>query len=294
MFCLRNFYFLTSFAPRKERGKPKPKVRSPNPVLQQRLAKLAELSGFRSSTITAWLQHGHHDSLRRSLQEDLDIGLGASAGLAISLSRAPPRGVEPNVVQLFGDHVFGVERRSGRPFEDDYTEDRMSYFLLSVIGLDCSGVPRPGFVDPGERADINSMFCRRDLIKSFFGSGELKLPEPNPDSINGDVLGVVMDVDHPDQSSEREVAMARVQNFEQQLAEANSKVAESRTEIGALQSSLQRYQAEIAGLQTSQARERGIQQQRDAEHETEVANLKSRIEQEASAKLRECQERENL
>lgn len=163
--CLREFLYLSPYAPLKERGRPKPEVRRINPAMEQRLGALAVRSGFCTSTAQSWSARDRQVCLAEHFREDVEIGLGDTdadviAALALAMKQVRPRRIPAGPVKFFDNQDFERERRVGRPFEKDYHADRSTYFLLPLLQRhqDLST----------QESHVTSSFARWSLLNEFF------------------------------------------------------------------------------------------------------------------------------
>ncbi|KZM19287.1 hypothetical protein ST47_g9567 [Ascochyta rabiei] len=167
-FCSRHFDGLTASTPRKETGGPKPHVKGPNPVAWQHLAKFAISRGFQithAQALVAKAEQYHSQLALDYLPVRSDESLE---------TREP-------ILQL--PHL-SLDRRSGRPFERDFTEEKKIMFFSQLY----SGPPCK---------DLNLRLLRRDLFSCIFVSIELQATDFGPPITTPVLTQDVMDVDIP-------------------------------------------------------------------------------------------------
>ncbi|KAH7065100.1 hypothetical protein B0J12DRAFT_561719 [Macrophomina phaseolina] len=160
-FCFRNFPNMTSLEPRKELGKEKPSTTT-NAALWHHLGNLAVKLGFRTEQAVIFQQESPYFTLAQQVIQSAHPGLTPDSSLVSQIARLLEHtsgdSPERNAVALTSNVTLPVERRCGRPFEDDHIRDREFMFLPIVYETETSHGP-----------DISSFYVKQDLFKSFFG-----------------------------------------------------------------------------------------------------------------------------
>ncbi|KAJ9668131.1 hypothetical protein H2201_001560 [Coniosporium apollinis] len=171
---------MTSFSPRKESGKEKPAPIESNPALWHGLATLAISAGFRTAKALE-LQEQDPDQdlaiqfLRKARPYNDEIGDYVRAIVSVlkqirkSTSAAAPPDAADNT-------YLSLDRRCGRPFEDDYLRDRRNVFLPNIYNRAPSGC-------------LTSLQVKCQLFYEFFGDlqqSEDFFPSQAEASANGD------------------------------------------------------------------------------------------------------------
>ena len=191
VFCLRNFHYLTSFTPRKDRSQPKPRARQPNPALEHYLGQLAVESGFRTSIALEWAERRPGESLIAHFRELIEVGLinvpkqnlDRMSVLAASNGGQKQRTKRMHP-SLFAYTTCDRDRRFGRPYDSDYKEDRKTFFLINFM----KQVEKSG-------PYVTFSFARRELLELFFRSPASQLEALKPLEIS----------DHPMDDSDCEL-----------------------------------------------------------------------------------------
>jgi hypothetical protein len=168
-FCTRHSDGLTASTPRKEIGGLKPHVKGPNPVAWQHLAKLAVSRGFQiihAQSLVAKEEQYHLQLALDYLRKAKPMCPNFSSDhiqrvLAAVRSDKSPKTHEPTP-EL---RRLSVDRRSGRPFERDFTREKEMMFLPQLY----SGPPCE---------ELNLRLLRRDLFSCIFVSLELQVCDP--------------------------------------------------------------------------------------------------------------------
>lgn len=178
VFCLRNFYYLTSFTPQKEKGKPKPEPQRSNPALKQQLGDLAVRSSFATKTAQEWQSRIPHRALAESFRTDIEVGIGTALGISMSAIAStivsfPTLEIDTRPAKMFSSQTYDRDRRNGRPFSDDYQADRLTYFLFPLI--------RAAIYIDESCISISSSFVRLDLLQSFLGYYKMDTLRPVPE-----------------------------------------------------------------------------------------------------------------
>ena len=162
--CIRDSLYLGPFTPLKERGHDKPEIRRANPALEHRFGDLAVRSGFATTVAMSWKQRDPQRALAEHFREDIQIGLGdandtilTKLTLAMKTARAKPAAAHE--VDFYSDQTFDKERRNGRPYDNDYHNDRKTFFLLQFLQNFRADRPKPY---------ITSSFARFNLLYTFF------------------------------------------------------------------------------------------------------------------------------
>ena len=162
-FCLRNFPYMTQFAPRKEIGKEKPTVREPSPALYQNLGHLAVTLGFRTPTALALESQDPERELAIQLLQKANPRLKSTnerkvTAIASVLKQSEDQDNSIRLPQFTSSKPLPADRRCGRPFDDDYRKDDDCLFIPYIYGSKV----RPG-------ANITPFFVKRDFFITFFG-----------------------------------------------------------------------------------------------------------------------------
>lgn len=152
---------MTALEPRKELRRVKPSS-TPNAALWHHLGDLAVKLGFRTEQALEFQRQNPYAALAQQVMHSAHPGHtpddSATSQIARILeltARYPPR---TNAVALTSSASLPVERRCGRPFQDDFVNDRGFLFLPIVYEATPSSGP-----------DISSFYVKRDLFQSFFG-----------------------------------------------------------------------------------------------------------------------------
>ena len=168
-FCSRHFDGLTACTPRMEIGGPKPHVRGPNPVAWQHLAKFALSRGFQiqhAQALVAKEESCHSQLALEYLRKAKPMCSNFSRDHVQRVVTAirSDESAETCEAVLVLPHL-SVDRRSGRPFERDFTKEKEIMFLPQLY----SGAPCE---------DTNLRLLRRDLFSCIFVSLELQVCHP--------------------------------------------------------------------------------------------------------------------
>lgn len=166
-FCFRHFPFMTQLVPRKELGKEKPSTRS-NAALWHYLGDLAVNLGFRTEEAENLKQQNPYkylgEQILASLQADSAPDPRVVARMAIVLKQADKGPAKAKTPQLTDEQCLSADRRCGRPFNDDYTNDKDSLFIPLIYES-----------EPSEGLDISPFFVKKDTFTSFFGNKYAKV-----------------------------------------------------------------------------------------------------------------------
>lgn len=160
-FCMRNFPSMTTLEPRKELGRDKPSS-TPNAALWHHLGDLAVKLGFRTEQALKFQRQNPYAALAQQVMHSVHPGHIPDETIVSQIARFlelntrnPPR---TDAVALTSSASLPVERRCGRPFEDDFVSDRSFLFIPTVYETRPSSGP-----------EIGSFYVKRDLFLSFFG-----------------------------------------------------------------------------------------------------------------------------
>lgn len=161
-FCMRHFPSMTDTAPRKVVGKAKPS-KSPNPALWHYLGDLAVKLGFHTAQALELQRQDPHESLAGRLLLSLRPGsppdprrlLRVVAAIKEVEYDAQVRG-HPSLTCM---DLLSVEKRCGRPFEDDFHFDKHAIFVPTIYEIGDSEGP-----------EISTFFVKRDIFISFLGN----------------------------------------------------------------------------------------------------------------------------
>ncbi|KAF2850624.1 hypothetical protein T440DRAFT_529962 [Plenodomus tracheiphilus IPT5] len=245
-FCSRHFDGLTASTPRKETGGPKPHVKGPNPVAWQHLAKFALSRGFQITHAQALVakEEQYHsqlalDYLRKAKPMCSDFSSAhIQRVLTVVRSDESLRAGEliPQLPHL------SLDRRSGRPFERDFTQEKKIMFFSQLYsGLPCN--------------DLNLRLLRHDLFSCIFVSIELQTTDFGSPTTTPVLVQDVMDVDippeppNPDaQQTELQSSYATLQQEQQSLlTQHETLVGKSETQREEI-NHLEKENAEMKGL----------------------------------------------
>jgi hypothetical protein len=165
-FCSRHFDGLTASTPRKEIGGPKPHVKGPNPVAWQHLAKFAVSRGFQiqhAQALVAKEEHYHSQLALQYLRKAKPMCSNFSSDhVQRVLTAVRSDGSTKTCEAVLVLPHLSIDRRSGRPFERDFTNEKEIMFLPQLY----SGPPCE---------DLNLKLLRRDLFSCIFVSLELQV-----------------------------------------------------------------------------------------------------------------------
>jgi hypothetical protein len=165
-FCSRHFDGLTASTPRKEIGGSKPHVKGPNPVVWQHFAKFAVSRGFQiahAQALVAKEEHHHSQLALEYLRKAKPMCPEFSNDHVQKVLTA----VRSDKSLKTSEHILGLphltlDRRSGRPFERDFTEEKKFMFFPQLYsGLPCD--------------ESNLRLLRRDLFSCIFVSLEFQV-----------------------------------------------------------------------------------------------------------------------
>lgn len=161
-FCMRHFPSMTQLVPRKEPREDKPSIQS-NSALWHYLGDLAVELGFRTEQAIEFKQQDPYRTLAeqslRSLHPDKTPDATLVAQMAKTLRRADPGAGRANIPQHTATYYLSPDRRCGRPFYRDYTQDKNSLFIPLIYGTETV-----------EGLDTSTFFVKRDIFLSFFGN----------------------------------------------------------------------------------------------------------------------------
>lgn len=167
---------MSEATPKKDRGKPKPKVEQERPASWYNLAELAWQLGFDTLEIRR-LRNQNPDvksaqEFLRSLRdpERFEIDSEALPGAVTDIAAMVERIFRPRTVVATPEFTTDSQeqprmRRCGRPFDGGYREDRK--FLLF-------GIMYTPF-QPTRKRHLTSLAMKRDVFLSFFGSHTFRL-----------------------------------------------------------------------------------------------------------------------
>lgn len=116
----------------------KPETRRRNPALEYQFGDLAMKSRLLTETAREWQNRLPHQALAESFREDIEVGMGATPGasmfaIASTIRSITKRRTVQRPLELFADERYELGRRNGRPFEDDYQSDRLTYLLFPLL-----------------------------------------------------------------------------------------------------------------------------------------------------------------
>lgn len=160
-FCMRHFPAMTQFQPRKELGKKKPLSYS-NVSLWHYFGHLAITLGFNTEQALDLKAQNPHKAFAeqqlRSFCPESTPDTRLVAEIASILKQVEPASEADSAPKLTCESYMPTERRCGRPFEDDFDEDKNHLF-----------VPLLYESKPSLGHNISPFFIKRDLFLSFFG-----------------------------------------------------------------------------------------------------------------------------
>jgi hypothetical protein len=136
-FCSRHFDGLTASTPKKEIGGSKSHVKGPNPVTWQHLATFAVSRGFQITNAQALVsnEEQYHsqlalDHLRKAKPMCPNFSSDhVQRVLAAVRSDKRPKTHEPTLELRH----LSVDRRSGRPFERDFTKEKERDYCVAIF-----------------------------------------------------------------------------------------------------------------------------------------------------------------
>ncbi|KAL9078312.1 MAG: hypothetical protein Q9157_002775 [Trypethelium eluteriae] len=242
LFCLRHFPDMSTVLPRKEAKKARPCPRATNDVCWQHFGDLTVRLGFRTP-----------EALRLQGQDPCTL----LAARFLESAKAGPEKLQATdiqtvatVVRRLGTHrgsvtpprfttdesesgLLPIDRRQGRPFEDDYLNDRSSLFLPFLY----HNLPS------SRGSDITSLFVKRDFIVHFVGFPRKELThdfhiDSSPSPVTGD--SDVMMADQPC----TDAACPRANR----LVELETELRETREELTTQRGTAERQKLELAEL----------------------------------------------
>ena len=163
-YCLRHFPDMTAVTPRKERSKEKPAVKESNPELWHGLGKLAVSLGFHSQAATDLASKDPDRELASQFLHHARPGSQAENGCVEDIAKILGRmrrnrsgRPQPETISA---NPLALERRCGRPFEDDHTRDG-GHLFVPFLWAD-TGASGP---------NITTLFVKRDLFSACLGLG---------------------------------------------------------------------------------------------------------------------------
>ncbi|KAI9888497.1 MAG: hypothetical protein M1814_006888 [Vezdaea aestivalis] len=176
LFAMRHFPDMIGIAPRKEKGRPAPLIKEPNPWLWYQLASLAHKLGFQSPQTNKILASNPNlisarkflSEYCRSSQVRLDQmetdGICEQFAAILGNVKQEERTQEIPIRFTTIESGEDVSRRSGRPFEKAQVSDKLLLSLPTVDKLE--------FVEKNE--GITSLFVKCDFFSSFFHDSSCK------------------------------------------------------------------------------------------------------------------------
>lgn len=161
-FCLRHFPPMTQIPPRKEPGKEKPSIQS-SAALWHHLAILAVDLGFRTERALDLREQDPHRSLAMqmlsSINSEHPLGTQLVSEVSDALQRADRPHSRPRDPCLTRPKILSPERRCGRPFKDEFEEDKNVIFVPIIY----NSVSSRGH-------DITPFFLKRNTFINFLGN----------------------------------------------------------------------------------------------------------------------------
>jgi len=163
-YCLRHFPDMTAVAPRKERSKEKPAVKGSNPALWHGLGKLAVSLGFQSQAAIDLASKDPDRELASQFLRHARPGSQAENGCIEDITKILDRmrqdRSERHQPETTSANPLALERRCGRPFEDDHVRDERHLFVPFLwADVRASG------------SNITTLFVKRDLFSACLGLG---------------------------------------------------------------------------------------------------------------------------
>jgi hypothetical protein len=163
----RVFWGMTPFTPKKEKGGLTPRPREPNPALFSILGDQAIQSGFRTTTALKWQSLDPVYELVSWIRKETELGLGktidqtASMAIVKAIKDTNTTHQAALPIEFFSSQTLEKERRSGRPFEHNYDDKEMEFYLWPLI--------QPVQLENrGRDMFISYSFIRRQLLLLFF------------------------------------------------------------------------------------------------------------------------------
>ncbi|KAL1629899.1 hypothetical protein SLS56_005169 [Neofusicoccum ribis] len=253
-FCMRHFPAMTQLSPRKELGKDKPSSYS-NTSLWHYLGSLAASLGFKTEQALNFQSQDPHEALAeqllRSAHPESTPDTRLVEGVASILKQSETTSGSAGAPRLTREDCLSVERRCGRPFEDDFAEDKDFLFIPFIY--EC---------EPSSGRDVTPFFVKRDMFHSFFGNKyEQDADEGTDTDDDNDDFQSIAECTSPARPHADETATERIQELDQALRR-------ERQQADQWQSKSTRLEAEINGLQ------RELEQQ-----ETNARELEGKIEE---------------
>lgn len=163
LFAMRNFPEMTPFAPRQVSRKT-PVRKEPNPALPHYLGALAVEVGFQTGQARDYQRQRPDGVLARHVLQHVNRspleGTVDAVERALNTARQSQRETSvmpiPNLTSDW--HRLSLDRRLGRPYDDDHLSDIDLLFL-------------PFTLSPGAAigTEITSFFTKMDFLRSFLG-----------------------------------------------------------------------------------------------------------------------------
>lgn len=162
--CARNCDSLTMFTPRKEIGKTKPRKKEPNPLLLQNLAELVTSLGFKIPRAIELATRDSQSQLALEYLQKVNPSQQTFSSSQIQgvVSAAAQSSKHTSIQCIEPAKHMTLDRRCGRPFEDDYLTDKASLFFPTIYGETAY-------------SDVTLGFVRNDLFTQFFGPFQLRV-----------------------------------------------------------------------------------------------------------------------
>ena len=161
LYAMRNFPEMTNDTPRKEIDASRPVAKTPNPALWQEFGALAITVGFCTKAAEDLAAQDGKSLLASQVVED--CGLSGDEKVAavlkiVEILKSAKRSEATSMSRvLTGTEWLPKERRCGRPFQCDHSEDGVALYLPVI------------YSEPNEDGDnITSLFWKRDMFQTFF------------------------------------------------------------------------------------------------------------------------------
>ncbi len=162
IFAWRYFSELIAIAPRKDKGKERPQIKTINKQSWRRLAQLAESLGFDSTEITNLAKHNPDLAMVITFLNQVrpqEFYNQSNNGSSVNGICRILEGIEEqssNVAAIDYKHVdVPLEYRCGRPFEKAYESSRARFFLFDLNST--------------FKNNLSHFSVQRDIFRAFFG-----------------------------------------------------------------------------------------------------------------------------
>jgi chromosome segregation ATPase len=287
VLCLRKFWEMTAFTPKKEKGQLTLKPKESNPALLSRLGDLTIHSGFATEQARIWQDLDRTESLVTWLKEQAQVGMGKTMNegdkslVRRALNNAARVSSRVNSVEFLGNTGIEQERRSGRPFHNNYDLYENEFFLWHLLGpLDNNSSPYARY--------MTYSFVRRQLIFLFFE----KPTEDNPFSFSTLSTGVLGETPLGNESNEPSDPLNDHAQTIVLLDQLNTKIRELELQLNSQKSELEQLTTEKHSaerrLQSEVHRSATLQQKYDNSRKGDADTIKSLKEELQHTKIYEA------